>query len=76
MKKNKPKADKIQTRAPQFGRLTLLVGALVATGVLSPLLMPEAMASPLHPLPVACGGCINNSALRFPFSRQANSQAR
>lgn len=64
MKKNKQKTDAIQTRVPQFGRLTLLVGALVATGVLSPLSLPEAMAAPL---PVPCGGCVNNSHVVVPF---------
>lgn len=64
MKKNKQKTDAINTRVPQFGRLTLLVGALVATGVLSPLSLPEAMAAPL---PVPCGGCVNNSHVVVPF---------
>ena len=67
MKKNKQKADTKQSRVPQFGRLTLLVGALVATGVLPPLSLPEAwlrrclcrvadclaVAAPRHSRPVS-----------------------
>jgi len=37
MKKNTQKVHTIKSRAPQFGRLTVLVGALIATGVLPPL---------------------------------------
>lgn len=65
MKKNKQKTDAIQTRVPQLGRLTLLVGALVATGVLSPLSLPEAVAAPLPvPMGLPCGGC--NPAFNTP----------
>jgi len=74
MKKNKQKADTKQPRAPQFGRLTLLVGALVASGVLSPLTLPQAVASPLHPLPVPCGGCVNNSGVAVSFLQAGQPQ--
>lgn len=70
MKKNKQKADKMQTSAPQFGRLTLLVGALIATGVLPPLVLPTAAyANPHLPVPMGlpCGGCTlaNNAPGNF-----------
>ncbi len=54
MKKDKKTFGALQTRAPKLGRLSLLVGALVATGVLPPLSLPEAVAAPL---PMPCGGC-------------------
>jgi filamentous hemagglutinin family protein len=58
MKNNKQKADTVKTRVPQLGRLTLLAAALVATGALSPLSLPEAVAAPLPvPMGMPCGGC-------------------
>ncbi|VVC83085.1 filamentous haemagglutinin family protein [Sideroxydans sp. CL21] len=58
MKNDKQKVGTKQTRVPQIGRLTLLVGALIATGVLSPLSLPEAVAAPLPvPMGLPCGGC-------------------
>lgn len=68
MKKDKKAVGTKQTRTPQIGRLTLLVGALVATGVLSPLSLPTAAAASLLPLP--CGGCVNNSGAAVHFVQQ------
>ena len=59
MKKDRKTASTKQTSTPQIGRLTLLVGALVATGVLSPLSLPTATAASLPvPMGLPCGGCI------------------
>ena len=62
MKKQKVKT--IHTRSPQSGRQTLLAAALIAAGYLSQVSMPLAMAAPL---PMPCGGCLNNSHVSVPF---------
>ena len=70
MKKDKKTFGALQTRAPKLGRLSLLVGALVATGVLPPLSLPEATAAVLPPLPMPCGGCGNFAGTTTPIPFQ------
>ena len=71
MKKNAQKTGTIKTFAPQFGRVTLLVGALVATGVMSPLSLPQAVAAslpvPMTPSGLPCGGCAANTPANLNF---------
>lgn len=67
MKKDKKTFGALQTRAPKLGRLSLLVGALVATGVLPPLSLPEAAAANL---PMPCGGCGNFAGTTTPIPFQ------
>ncbi|MBU1424254.1 MAG: filamentous hemagglutinin family protein [Gammaproteobacteria bacterium] len=66
MKKDRQTPGIKRLRAPQIGRLSLLVSALVATGVLLPLSLPEAAAAPL---PMPCGGCFNNAHIAVPFQQ-------
>jgi filamentous hemagglutinin family protein len=79
MKKTTQNTIPKQTRAPQIGRVTLLVGALIATGVLPPLALPTAVAAPLPftmvPSGMPCGGCASNTPANLNFVQAGSASA-
>lgn len=73
MKKGKQKSVGGRVRTNKIGKLSVLVGALIASGVLSSVLLPEA-AFALPPLPLPCGGCGNFAGTPTPITFQQAGQ--
>ncbi len=69
MKKGKQKSVGGRVRTNKIGKLSVLVGALIASGVLSSVLLPEA-AFALPPLPLPCGGCGTLPGTAIPITFQ------